>query len=200
MRVRTGLPVLLTVALLAAGCAAEKTELPGLTASPTSEAESSPTPTPTPDPVLEPSDPELGIVFEDVPELSDPDEIAVYNTVAAYQKEYWRMMTTNTVGLGFDVLASPEIEAMMQGIADQNAAAQATIAGVFHTRIGNITVSEDSATVTVCDDYRDVTATDPNGTYTAAEAGLENLAATLTLGPSGSGAWLALRSSPAGAC
>ena len=200
MRVRTGLPVLVTVALLAGGCAAEKVDVPGPTTSPTSQASSSPTPTPTPDPVLEPSDPELGIVFEDVPELSDPDEIAVYNTVAVYQKEYWRMMTTNTVGIGFDIIASPDIKAMMQRIATQNADQQLTLGGVFHTRISTVVVDGQAATVTVCDDYRDVTAADPDGAYTSQEVGLRNLAAQLTLGPSVGGTWIALDSIPAGAC
>lgn len=197
MRLRTTLPVLVVVTLLAAGCTSEAVEPPGLTATPTAVAE--PSPTATPDPALEPSDPELGIVFEDVPELSGP-QVDVYNAVAAYQKEYWRMMTTNTVSPGFDVLASPEIRAMMQRIATQNAEAQARTAGVFHTRISDVAVEGDSATATVCDDFRDVIPSDPNGTYTPQEVGLDNLAKQLVMGRSEAGTWRALDSIPAGAC
>ena len=197
MTLRRALPIL-TVLLLSAGCASEAVEPPGLEA--TVAAEPTPTPSPTPaGAVLEPSDPDLGIVFEDVPQL-EGEQVDVYNTVAAYQKEYWRMMTTNTVSPGFDVLASPEIRAMMQRIATQNAEAQAEIKGVFHTRISDVVVDGGSATALVCDDYRDVLATDPNGSYTAEEVGLEDLAARLTLGPSGMGTWVALESVPAGAC
>lgn len=139
-------------------------------------------------------------MFEDVPELSDPDEIAVYNTVAAYSKEYWRMMTTNTVGLGFDTIASPEIKAMMQRIADENVRIQAGTRGVFHTRISGITVDDDTATAIACDDFREVIPFDPNGTYTPEQVGLDNVAEKLSLVRSASGGWIVLESNPAGTC
>jgi len=194
---RRALPIL-TVLLLSAGCASEAVEPPGLEA--TVAAEPTPTPSPTPaGAVLEPSDPDLGIVFEDVPQL-EGEQVDVYNTVAAYQKEYWRMMRTNELSPGFDIVASPELRTMMQGVATQNADQQLTLGGVFHTSIGAVVVEGGTATVTVCDDYREVTGTDPAGTYTSQEIGLENLASQLTLGPSVGDAWIVLTGSPAGAC
>ncbi|SFK57177.1 hypothetical protein, partial [Cellulomonas sp. KH9] len=148
---------------------------------------------------LEPSDPDLGIVFEDVPQL-EGEQVDVYNTVAYFQKEYWRMMRTNELSPGFDIVASPELRTMMQGVATQNADQQLTLGGVFHTSIGAVVVEGGTATVTVCDDYREVTGTDPAGTYTSQEIGLENLASQLTLGPSVGDAWIVLTGSPAGAC
>ena len=197
MTLRRALPIL-TVLLLSAGCASEAVEPPGLEA--TVAAEPTPTPSPTPaGAVLEPSDPDLGIVFEDVPQL-EGEQVDVYNTVAAYQKEYWRMMTTNTVSPGFDVLASPEIRAMMQRIATQNADQDLEILGVFHTRIHDLVVDGESATVTVCDDYRDVTAADPEGTYSSQEIGLVGTVKQLSMGLSGFGTWRVLNSAPAGDC
>lgn len=199
VRLRTTVPVLVTVVVLAAGCSSQAVEPPGLTATPTPSASSSPSATADADPALEPSDPELGIVFEDVPQLSGA-EVDVYNAAAAYQKEYWRMMTTNTVGPGFDVLASPEVKAMMQRIATQNTGLELVIRGVLRTRISGVVVEGQSATVAVCDDYREVTASDPNGTYTSQEVGLVNTAKQLVVASLGGGVWMVRDSVPAGTC
>ena len=71
----------LAVVLLVGGCTAHDPDMPGLTASPTTESTPTATPTPTPTPtsaesriagtVVDLSDAQLGIVFDDVPELSD---------------------------------------------------------------------------------------------------------------------------------
>lgn len=172
-------------ALLTA-CAARTSDLPGLTASPTATA--SPTPTPSPEAIQETSDPDLGIVFEDVPDLTGA-EADVYDAVATFEKEYWRMMTTNTVSPAFAIIASPEITATMQQIADQNAGVQLLLGGVFHSTISDVTVNGDTATASTCDDYNDVTGVDPNGTYTSQEVGLVNVGIRLTLAPSPTGGW-----------
>lgn len=197
---RKAVPVV-AMLLVMAGCASPAVEPPGLEATPSASPTPSPEPTlsASPSPGVEQSDLELGIVFEGVPELGGT-ELDVYNHVAWYQKEYWRMMTTNVVSPGLDVLASHEVRTMMEGIAAQNAEAGGEVQGVFHTRIGSPGVDGDTATVVVCDDFRDITVVDEDGTYTAAEVGLKNLAKSLTLAPSPQGTWMIQRSSPAGAC
>ena len=199
MNVRWTVP-LLAVALLTTACASDPVEPPVPTPTVAPSSTPSPTPSPTPGPEVEASDPELGIVFEDVPLGLGGAELEVYNTVAAYQKEYWRMMTTDVVGPGFDVLSSPEVRSMMERIATQNANAGGEVGGTFHSRIGGIVVDGDNGTATVCDDFRDVTVTDADGAYSAAEVGLVSLAKTLTMGPVGNGRWMVLRSTPAGPC
>lgn len=202
MRVRAAL--VLVVVLTAAGCTSAAVESSAPTASPTSVATPSPAPTPTatptPEPVLEQSDAELGIVLENVPAALAGAQVDVYNVAAAYQKEYWRMMRTSTAGPGFDALVAPEMRAKMQRIAAGSAEQQLTLGGVFRTSITDVVVDGDSATVRVCDDYRDVTATYPDGTYSSQEVGLDGSVEQLTLGPSGEGAWLILDSTPAGDC
>ena len=157
-------------ALVLAGCTSEATEPPGPTASPTASESATPTPTPTPTQFQEQSDPELGIVFEDAPVL-EGDAADVYNWIATYNKEYWRTMTTNTLSPAFSILASPEVQATMQQVADTNTNIQGSVGGVLHSRIGDIVVNGGTATGTVCDNYRDVTFTDPNGSYTPTDVG-----------------------------
>lgn len=158
-------------ALLLAGCTSAPSGPPGLTASPTTSETAAPTPAPTEDEGVDDlSDPELGIVFEDIPEL-EGDAADVYNWIATYNKEYWRTLTTNTVSPAFGVLASAEVQARMQQIADKNTSIQGTIGGVLHSSISNVVVDGDSASGMVCDDFREATFADPTRSYTPEEAG-----------------------------
>ena len=180
-RVVSGVVLVLSVACLVS-CTPSA---PEPTLAPTASTTPEPTPTPTPTPTSEVqdlSDPDLGIVFEQVPDLTG-DAAAVYNTLATYEVEYWRMMTTNQVSPAFSVLASAEIQARIQQIAATNAAIEGgTIGGVFRAQVGEVTVDGDTATSTLCDDYRDVTFADPQGTYTPEQAGFgEPRLAKLTL-------------------
>ena len=94
--------------VLVTGCTADTSDLPGLTASPTVAVTASPSPSPTG--IVESSDPDLGIVFDDVPDLTG-DEAAVYNWIATYEKAYWSTLTTNQVSTDFSLLASAEVQA-----------------------------------------------------------------------------------------
>lgn len=187
-------------ALLLAGCTSAPAGPPGLTASPTTSTTAAPTPTED-EGVEDLSDPELGIVFEDAPEL-EGDAADVYNWIATYDKEYWRTMTTNEVSPAFSLLASAEVQAKMAQIAETNRNIQGTIAGVLHSRVGNIVVDGDTATGSVCDDYRDVTFADPNGSYTPAEAGFgepRNEKVTLTR-VAAEDRWIVVSSEVEGTC
>ncbi|GEL98886.1 hypothetical protein [Cellulomonas terrae] len=188
-------------ALLLAGCTSAPAGSPGPTASPTTSETAAPAPTPTDEGADDLSDPELGIVFEDVPEL-DGDAADVHNWIATYSTEYWRTMTTNEVSPAFDLIGSADVQATMQGIVDQNVSSQVDIAGVFHARVGDVVVEGDTARGTVCDDYRDVTFTDPNGTYTPDDVGFgepRHKTLTLTRVPD-EDRWLVLTSVVEGTC
>lgn len=130
-----------------------------------------PTPTPTASSeVQDLSSTELGIVFQDVPSLTGA-EAEVYNLLSAYQTEYWRTMTTNTVSPAFAVLASGDVQATMKGIVKTNKAGSIALGGVFSTTISDVAVDGEKATAAICDDYAKMTVQDPNGTYTPDQVG-----------------------------
>lgn len=110
------------------------------------------------------------------------------------------MMTTNQVSPGASVVAAPEVVERMAESATQNAGLELKITGTFHTTISNVAVEGDSATASVCDDFRDVVVADPNGTYTPVEVGLEDLAQRLTINRSGTGGWLVAVNDVVGQC
>ncbi|WP_156043739.1 hypothetical protein [Cellulomonas sp. URHE0023] len=180
-----------------AGCSGSPDEPAGLSATPTTAVEPSPTPTPTPTPsseVQDQSDPALGIVFTDIPDLTG-DEADVYNTLATYQKEYWRTLTTNTVSPAFSVIAAAEIQDRMQQIATTNANDLGQIGPVFHTSIGNVVVTGDTAQGAVCEDFSGATFADKDGTYTPDEAGFEKRLKSVTLSRvGGENRWIVLTS------
>jgi len=172
VNLRTTLPVATLALLLTAGCTAGGVEPPGLTSASTISTPT-PTPAPTADPdgILVESDPEMGIVFEDVPTLTGA-EADVYDTVALYEKAYWTTMTTNQVNPLFDTIASPELKTMMEQIAATNAGISADIGGTYRVRISQITVGDDgTAGAILCSDFSSVTFADPNGTYPPGEVG-----------------------------
>ncbi|NKY39469.1 hypothetical protein [Cellulomonas septica] len=188
----------LVVGLLA-GCGGAE-EPAGLTAAPTTTPTPSATPTPEPE-VDDLSDPELGIVFTDVPALTG-DEADVHNWLATYEKEYWRTLRTNTVSPAFALIASPELQGAMQKVVDKNVAIQASIGGVLETRVGNVAVTGDQATGEICEDFSKATFADATRTYTPAEAGFgekKHKAYTLTRVP-GEDRWLVATNEVSGTC
>ena len=193
------------VVLAVAGCTGrDDPDMPGLTASPSATR----TPTPTPSPtsiagtVVDLSDPELGIVFEDVPDLSG-DEADVYNWVGTYKVEYWRAMRTNTMSPAFAVFASPEAQAEIEGLVAENAADGWVVEGVYRVAISDVAVTGDAATAMVCDDYTDVTVTDNDGPVTLEDAGVATpllLEVTLARNPVAEGLWMVGNTSLVGSC
>jgi len=191
------------------GCTGGGEEPSGLstvTAEPTPEA--SPTPTPTPSPtsivgvVVDMSDPELGIVFDDIPALSG-DEADVYNWIATFEQEYWRTLKTNEASPAFDVFTSADVKARMEEIAANNTAGQSKVGGVFHVRISDVSVDGDTARAATCDDYGQVTPEDADGPQTLEEVGLAEpvlLEVTLARNTAGEGLWTIQTSRQVGTC
>ena len=191
-------------ALVLAGCTGNDPDMPGLTASPTA----TPTPTPTPSPtsiagtVVDLSDPELGIVFEDVPDLSG-DEADVWNWISTYEVEVWRALTTNRLSPAVEVIAAPEVVSAMEQGAAANAENEISVGGTFHVTVSGIRVDGDTAVGSVCHDYRDVTFADPAGEYTPDEVGFGDRKAvdlTLQRRPDAIGVWTITVSEPASTC
>ncbi len=196
MRSVAGVVVSVVAVVGLVGCSSPKEPLPGLTASATVTA----APTPTPSPTIDYSDAELGIVFEDDTDLTG-DEAEVYHWAAVYETEYWRTMTTNTLSPKFSTIASPEIQSLMQQIADGNAAIQLKTGGALHVDVREVAVDGETARAVVCVDYRDVTATDPNGSYTAAEVGYgETTREELSLARVADQTWIVLTSTVTPTC
>lgn len=176
MTMRHLLPVTaVAVALLVAGCSSEAAEPAGLTASPTVAPTPSPTPEPSPSPtdgIQVHSDPEVGIVFEDVPDLTG-DEAEVYNWIATYQKAYWQTLRTNEVSGILATITSADMQDRLAGIASGNAAGGVSIGGTFRTRISDIVVTGDTATGVKCDDLREATFTTAQREWTPGEVGTD---------------------------
>lgn len=171
-----------------------------------------PTPTPTPTPtstdsqiagtVVDLSDPELGIVFEDVPDLTG-DEADVYNWVSTFELEYWRTLSTNEPSPAFSVFTSPEVQAGMATMAASNAEQGLTFAGTFHARVSAIVVTGDTATAITCDDYRDVTISGPDGPRSLESEGADvpvRSEVGLARSTTGVGVWTVLTNTSAGSC
>ena len=199
----------LAVVLLVGGCTAHDPDMPGLTASPTTESTPTATPTPTPTStqskiagtVVDLSDAELGIVFDDVPELSG-DEADVHNWIATFEVEYWRTMTTNTVSPAMSVMASPEVQARMDRMAANNTASGLEVGGELSVTISRIAVSGDTAVGWVCDDFRGAAFADPSGEYTPEQMGADVPIAkdvSLVRGV-GEGQWTVATLEDAGSC
>ena len=162
MRVREVLVVGACVTLLT-GCAAEKSDLPGLTASPTPAVSSSaPEPTPTERTATDLSDPELGIVFDDIPSLTGPAASA-YDAVAIYRVERWRSQTTGTVSPALMQFASPEILRKVEYGIQRNNEDGFGFDGVVRNTISSVVVDGATATASVCVDYSDVLFTHLDG-------------------------------------
>ncbi len=199
-----GVALVLTVS----ACSGSDPDMPGLTASPTATTTPTPTPTPTPTStsvagtVVDLSDPELGIVFEDLPDLSG-DEADVYNWMATYRLEYWRTMRTNQPSPAFSVFTSPELAAEMARLAAENTADGWTVDGTFRVTIDDIVVNGDTATARTCDDYSGVTVTATDGPVSLQEAGVDVpllLDVTLARTPTVDGLWTVLTTTGAGTC
>ncbi|TQL01855.1 hypothetical protein [Cellulomonas sp. SLBN-39] len=199
-------PVMAAVCLallpLLAACspdaAPQSTATPGRTVTAAPPAEPSPTPSPE---VQDLSDPDLGIVFEDVPTDLTGDDADVYTTVATFQVEYWRTMTTNAVSPAFAVIGAAEISTLMEQIVATNVGVDARIGGVFRTRLSEVVVDGDDATVVACDDYAAVTFEDADGPDTPESAGFgEPTLKTVSLTRQADGPWLVGASVPEGTC
>lgn len=162
MRVREVLVVGTCVALLT-GCAAEKTDLPGLTASPTPAVTSSaPEPTATERTATDLSDPELGIVFDDVPELTGTAASA-HDAVAIYWVEYWRSATTGVVSTALAPFVAPELLRKVEQGVQQNNESNYGYDGVIRVTISDVLVNGTEATASVCLDFADALFTDAEG-------------------------------------
>jgi len=203
-----GVVGVLVVGLLA-GCTGGGQEPLGLstvTADPSPEVEATPTPTPTPTSivgrVLDMSDPEFGIVFDAVPDLSG-DEADVYNWVATFEQEYWRTLKTNEASPAFSVFTSADVQARLKEIATNNTNDQSQWSGVFHVRISDIGVDGDAARATTCDDYGQVTLVEPGGPVAPEEVGVAEPVlseVTLARNHTGEGLWTIQTSKLVGTC
>lgn len=187
------------VVLGLAACSTADDSSPALTAAPT--ASPTPSATPTPSPTIDYSDAELGILFEGDAGQWSGLEAEIYHWTAQLETEYWRTMTTGTVSPNLKAVASPEVQARMQQIVDNNAQVQLEFRGVFRVEIREIAVDGETARATACLNYADATFKDPNGTYTAEQVGFGGTSRQdLTLERVADQTWIVLTSTVEGKC
>jgi hypothetical protein len=166
---RAGLVVLVAGAL--AGCTAGATEPPGLTASPTVEAEApSPSPTPTLVGPVDRSDEAVGIVFEDLPQVTG-DALTALDTLTLYELEEQRATTTGEVDPALAMIASPDLVAAVQFQVDSNTTTGWTVGGELVDTVDIVDADAHTAHATVCRDLTGVLFTQAGVTYTAADLG-----------------------------
>ena len=181
MRVREVLVVGACVTLLA-GCAAEKADPPGLTASPTPAARpSAPEPTPTERTATDLSDPELGIVFDDIPDVTGAAASA-HDAAAIFEAENWRSTTTGSVSPALAPFVSPELLRKVEYSVQRNAEDGWSFDGTMHITISDVVVDAATATVSVCSDYENVLFISSDGTppQTFEELGVSRFERTTT--------------------
>ncbi len=91
----------------------------------------------------------------------------------------------------------------MEEIAATNTADQSVWSGEFHVRIADIVVDGDTATGTSCDDYRQVTVSEPSGVLGPEVTGHDVprlLRLKLTRNPVGEGLWIVQSADGVGEC
>jgi hypothetical protein len=157
---------------LLAGCSSGRHEPPKGTASPSAVAESpTPSPTPTGESVIDPSDPKLGIVFTKMPVLTG-DAAAALNGLSFFESEFWRALSTGKVDPIFMLIASSDVQAIVQAQVDGNIALGVTIHGTLTESVNITRADAGTAVGTTCQDFSGVTFTNARGTFTAAEGGI----------------------------
>lgn len=165
VRVRGLLAVGVCVVVLA-GCSVDRNEPPGLLASPTVSQTPSPSPTPsatsTDVTATDLSDPELGIVFVDTPDLSGPAASA-HDAVAIFRVEYWRSLTTGAVSPALVSFISPELLRKVESALQRDKESNYGYSGIIRISISDVVVDGATATASVCADYSDVSFTNADG-------------------------------------
>lgn len=152
LRVRRWLAVGVGVAVLA-GCSAQGHEPSTATAASTSTPE--PAPSPTERTTTDLSDPELGVVFDDIPALTGPAASA-HDAVALYQVEQWRTLTTGRVSPALAPLVSPELLRKAEYGVQRNTEAGWLFDGTLHISVADVAVDGTTATASVCRDHVEV--------------------------------------------
>lgn len=181
-----------SVALIA-GCTGNDPDLPGLTATPSTEppATTTPTPTPTPAGARDLSDPELGIVFTDYPHDPDEQVVAAVEAYMLFETEFWRALTTNVVPPGPWVGASDEAIAWIQAQVGPNSANGLRLGGRLETTSTLVSTDADSVVLDVCRDVTETTVVHDDGTVDRGLAPGEDSTsgARLFLTPSAGSSW-----------
>lgn len=152
----------------------EPQESPTATSSPTTSP--SPTPTPTPEPTAEGpvdrSDPELGIVFEELPEAEDEARAAL-DTLTLFEVEFWRAQSSGTLGPELSLIADDQPIRVVRAQVDGNNDSGWTLGGTIRITAQIEDSAEQAATGTVCRDFTDVVFTHEGTEYTAEELDLD---------------------------
>jgi hypothetical protein len=159
-----------------AGCGGGGEEPLGLstvTAEPTQEV--TPSPLPSTGGPVDRSDEAVGIVFEDLPEVTG-DALKALDTLTLYELEERRATTTGVFDPSIAMFASPDVVALVQGQVDGNAESGWTVGGVLVSVVDIVDADAHTAHATVCRDASDVLYTNAGATYTAADVGLTDRA------------------------
>lgn len=153
-----------------ASCTGGGKEPPGLTASPSATPES-PSASPTPvDAPIDRSDPDLGIVFTDLPDVTG-DARSALDTLTLFEVEAWRAQKGGVMNDVISLIASSEMVALLQAQLDGNAEGGWTLSGELDVAITVEQADAQSALATVCQDWSKVISTQDGVAHTAEDLG-----------------------------
>ena len=169
-RVMSGAVIGVVAVGLLAGCAAAGREPPGLTASP-SVAVESPTPSPTVEGPIDRSDPDLGIVFTDLPDVTG-DARSALDMLTLFEVEFWRAQSSGNYDSGIGLIAAPDVTSVVKAQVDGNNAGGWSLSGVLTIRAAVDQATEVSATASVCRDFSEVLFSNAGVTQSASEVGI----------------------------
>jgi hypothetical protein len=182
-----------TVALVAAvsGCTAAATEPEGLaTVTATVAPTASPTPSETPVGPRDLSDPDLGVAFTALPDVTGDAAVAV-EVYQQFEVEFWRALTTNELSPSLDVLASPAAVDWVRAQVEPNTAHGWIATGTLEVALDTTEVAVDRVQLAVCTDWREVTFVNQDGTvYEGDDMGEDARSGmTIVLLPTDGAAW-----------
>lgn len=186
-------PLAVTVLLLAA-CSPGGSEEP--TAAPTAPgtpAESTRAPEPSPTETAEPgpvdrTDPELGIAFEGLPDVTGPEADAV-DTYTALEVAFWSGLVTNELDEELDALAAPDVAEHLRFQVESNVENGWVAGGELTVRLGDLEGNDQITVITACSDVSEMTFTQDGRTQTAQELDMPSQQVTAEVSRA-AGPWL----------
>lgn len=171
LRVRSGAAAGVMVVLLLAACSGgdrtpdATSSGPTAASTPTLRATATPTPAATVVGVVDRSDPSLGIMFEQIPDVTGA-QAAALDTLMRFQVEFWRSRTDGTVSPAITDLATDRALAQVKDVVTTNAEDGWTTGGQITSTYDDVSGSTRLVVVDLCSDEREATYT-KGGTVTS---------------------------------
>jgi hypothetical protein len=211
-RTRTVVTVLAFVGLLGAtaacsddpgdakpSVAASTSGAPAPAPSPTLTITPTPSATPSAAGVVDRSDPELGITFEDIPDVTGAQAEAL-DTLMQFQVEFWRSRVDGTVAPGMDKLAVGAALAQVKDVVATNAENGWSTGGEAINTYTDLAGSKSLVVVDLCADERKTTYTKDGDVTQGSELDMARQAIRAEVAVQATGGWAVQTYQPGKSC